>query len=96
MIASRRAATAAGALSAATALSAGAASVEGGAAAISAASGDGDLQQRQWRRRGRRRLHVCAAGGPSKKLGAVSSPRGSEVWCHTAWLPSCVVQLDYA
>ena len=45
----------------------------------SAATTDGDLHQRHWQRRGRRRLHVCAAGGPSKKLGAVSSPRGSEV-----------------
>ena len=32
-------------------------------------------------RPGRRRLHVCGAGGPSKKLG-VSSPRGQEVPVH--------------
>ena len=45
-----------------------------------AAAADGAIHQHHWQRRGRRRLHVCAAGGPSKKLGgAISSPRGSEV-----------------
>ncbi len=49
-------------------------------AAAGTAAADGAIYQRHWQRRGRRRLHVCAAGGPSKKLGgAVSSPRGSEV-----------------
>ena len=50
------------------------------AASAADAFADGALYLRHWQRRGRRRLHVCAAGGPSKKLGgAVSSPRGSEV-----------------
>ena len=38
-----------------------------------------DVLERRLQRPGRRRLHICAAGGPSKKLGSSSSPRGEEV-----------------
>lgn len=48
--------------------------VRGPAPAYSTLTAHRRLSQRP----GRRRLHICAAGGPGKKLGA-GTPRGSEV-----------------